>query len=260
MNVFRLDLAFRRRLLAGFMGGLAGYAILIVALYPEFRHFTGLNSLKQHSPAFMALLGVAGPLTSPAGWLNVNIYANFLPLIVLLATVSYGASCLAGQDHDGILGLVASLPIPRPRIVSEKVFAMAAQSALLVGVVVVAILVGRLFDVSVQVSYLLEMSVAVALLAVDFGLVAMAASAFTGNRGTGIGIATALAAASYVVGSLAPVIGWLHPARFVSLFYWSVANGQLTSGVNAWSFLILLATGCVLAVLSVAGFRRLDLH
>ncbi len=43
--------------------------------------------------------------------MSANIYANFLPLIILLLTIGYGAWCLAGQEHDGRLELVLSLPV-----------------------------------------------------------------------------------------------------------------------------------------------------
>src|SRR5664280_1249359 len=67
-----------------------------------------------------ALFGANGPLTTPPGWLNANLYANFVPLIVLLLTIGYGAACLAGQDENGTLGLIASLPVSRRRIAAQK--------------------------------------------------------------------------------------------------------------------------------------------
>ena len=45
--------------------------------------------------------------------MNANIYANFLPLIILMLTIGYGARCLAGQDEDGTLcarGVAAPAP------------------------------------------------------------------------------------------------------------------------------------------------------
>jgi len=72
-----------------------------VALYPSFKNSVSLNSRSGSTAA--ALSGVTGPLTSPGGWLNGNIYGNFFPLIMLLLTIGYGAACLAGQDEDGTL-------------------------------------------------------------------------------------------------------------------------------------------------------------
>ena len=210
MVALRLDLALCWRFVGGLALGMALYTLVIVALYPEFRHDVSLNSLTKHAPTVMALLGVTGSLTSSAGWLNVNIYANFLPLVVLLVTISYGAACLAGQDHDGTLSMTVTLPLSRRRIAAEKILAMVAQSAVVVLVVGVWVLVGRLFDVSITNEFLLEISVALLILGVDLGLIAMATGAASGNRGTGIGIAAAVAVISYLVSSLAPIVSWLH--------------------------------------------------
>lgn len=259
-QIYRLDLALRRRSLAGYAAGMAVYAFVIVALYPQFKHDISLNSLTKQAPTVMALLGVTGSLTSATGWLDVNIYANFLPLIALLATVSYGAGCLAGQDHDGTLASVVTLPVTRRRIVGEKVLALVTQAVVIVAVVVVCVLIGRAFGLSMDIGPLLQISVAVLLLVVDLGLVAMATGAATGSRGAGIGCAAAVAAASYLVSSLAPVVSWAHSIRFASLFYWSVANGQLVSGVSAASYAVLVGAGMVMAVLTVVAFSRLDLH
>ena len=75
------------------------------------------------------MFGVSGPLTSPGGWLNGNIYGNFFPLIMLLLTIGYGAAALAGQDEDGTLALVAALPIRRRTILLQKAGAMALQAS-----------------------------------------------------------------------------------------------------------------------------------
>ena len=56
---------------------------------------------------------MTGTLTSPAGWVDANAYTNFLPLIMLLLTIGYGADAIAGQNDDGTLGLLVVLPLPR---------------------------------------------------------------------------------------------------------------------------------------------------
>ena len=55
-------------------------------------------------------------------------------------------------------------------------------------------------------------SLALLALGIDLGLIALALGAATRSRGTAIGITTALAAASYLLSSLAPVVHWLRPA------------------------------------------------
>jgi ABC-2 type transport system permease protein len=73
-------------------------------------------------------------------------------------------------------------------------------------------------------------------------------------------VAGALAAASYIIGSLALTVHWMRPLRYASLFYWSVGHEQLTQGLTVPALLVLLGGGAVLGALAVTGFRRVDLH
>jgi ABC-2 type transport system permease protein len=259
-DVTRLDLAGRRRSLIGYSLGMIAYTLIVVVLYPAFKDSTSLDEFVASDSTAAALFGVTGPLSSPAGWLNGNIYGNFLPLVMLLLTIGYGAAALAGQDEDGTLCLVVTLPVRRSRVALEKAATMAVQAAVLSAVVAACVLVGRAFDLTVPVGNVVSVAVAVLLLGVDFGLIAMAIGAATGRRATAIGAATALAAASYLVGSLAVVVSWLEPARYVSLFWWSVGNGQISDGVGVGGFAVLSAVGVLAAVAVVSLFERLDLH
>ncbi len=255
-----LDLANRRRSLIGYSLGMAAYVLIVVALYPAFKSSASLDDFVKSDSTAAALFGVTGPLSSTGGWLNGNIYANFLPLVLLLLTIGYGAASLAGQDEDGTLSLVAALPLRRDVLVVEKTAAMAAQAAVVSAVVALCVLAGRFFELTVTTTDVLAVSTAVLLLALDFGLVAMAVGAATGRRATAIGIATVLASASYLVGSLAAVVSWLGPARYVSLFFWSVGDEQITRGVGLADFAVLVAVGLCALGAAVVAFRRLDLH
>jgi ABC-2 type transport system permease protein len=239
---------------------MALYAFVIVAIYPSFEHSTGLDNFTKDAPTMAALFGAIGSLTSPPGWLNVNLYANVFPLIVLMATIGYGASCLAGQDEEGTLALVVTLPIGRRRITLEKIIAMIIQAIVIVAVVTAVIALGHAFDITVGTANLVGTSLGVLLLGLDLGLVALVAGAATGSKGKALGVASAAGALSYLISSLAPVVAWIRPARFVSLFYWSVGNDQLKSGLNLGDAVVLVGTGLVLATYAALSFDRLDLH
>ena len=176
-DVTRLDLRLRRRSAIWYAAGMALYALVIVVLYPSFRHQTSLNSLSGSTAA--ALFGITGPLTSPGGWLNANIYGNFFPLIMLLLTIGYGAAALAGQDEDGTLALVTALPIRRRAIVLQKAGAMAAQALLLAVTVAICVVIGRSFQLTISPASTIAVSAALLLMGLDFGLLTMAVGAIT---------------------------------------------------------------------------------
>ena len=53
---------------------------------------------------------------------------------------------------------------------------------------------------------------------------------------------------------------WIRPARYVSLFYWSVGNSQLSRGVSAVDYAVLVAVGLCALAAAMLAFRRLDIH
>ena len=255
LQIAELDVSMRRRGLIGYTLGMAAYVLIVVALFPAFKDSTNLDSLTSDSPGVAALFGISGSLTSPVGC----IYANFFPLIILLLTIGYGASCLAGQEHDGHLELVLSLPFARRRVVAHKVVAMTAQAVGFSVVVFACVLAGRWFQLDVGVTDTATATLGVALLGIDLGLLALAIGAATGHRGKALGITSAVAAASYLVSSMAPVVSWLDPAKYASLFYWAVGDDQLGSGLSIASLVVLVAVGAVLGAVSVMAFEHHDL-
>jgi len=257
-DVTRLELRLRRRSAVGYAAGLALYTLVVVALYPSFKSSTALDSLSGSTAA--ALFGVTGRLTSPGGWLNGNIYSNFFPLIMLLLTIGYGAACLAGQAEDGTLALMAALPVRRRAIVFQKAWAMALQALLLAAAVTVCVLAGRGFQLAIGPGDAVATAAAVTLMGLDFGLLTMAAGAATGRRGTALGIGASLAAASYLLSTLATTIAGIRPGRYLSLFYWSVGNDQISKGVTIADFAVLTVAGLCALIAAVAAFRRADLN
>ena len=206
------------------------------------------------------MFGVTGSLTSPAGWVDANAYTNFLPLIMLLLTIGYGAAAIAGQDEDGTLGLLVVLPLRRREILMQKIATMIAQALVLTITVAACVYVGRAFDLTLNPWHVGTASLALLALGIDFGLIALAVGAATRNRGTAIGLATTLAAASYLLSALAPVAHWLDPLRFASMFYWADGNHQLSRGASLGSFAVLAGVGIAAALAANEAFRRFDVR
>ena len=257
-DITRLDLRLRRRSTIWYAAGMALYALVVVVLYPSFKHQTSLDSLSGSAAA--ALFGITGPLTSPDGWLNANIYSNFFPLIMLLLTIGYGAAALAGQDEDGTLALITALPVRRRAILLQKVAAMAVQALLLAAAVAICVLIGRGFQLNISPASTIAVSAALLIMGLDFGLVTMAVGAVTGRRGTALGVGAGLAAVSYLVSSLASAISAIRPGRYFSLFYWSVGNDQISRGVSMADFTVLIVVGLAVLMAAVLAFHRADLN
>ena len=258
-EVVRLDLRMRRRSLVGYSLGLALYTFVVVAIYPAFKDDVALDQTITQSEGLAALFGISGSITSPSGWMNANLYANFLPLVLLLLTIGYGAAAIAGEEEAGRLDLVAVLPISRARLLLEKAACLALLSLVVTVVTFLVVVLGRAFELSLPIWQLATATFGAYLLSLVFGFLALAIGAGTGQRGLAIGVPAAVAAAAYLLSSLAPVVSALEPWRVLSPFYWAVGDDQLSAGLG-WGGLAVLAGCCAAAlVAAVVTAERHDL-
>jgi ABC-2 type transport system permease protein len=261
LEVARLDLRTRRRMLIGCALGIAVYAFLIVALYPTFKNDASLNQMTQDNPTMAALFGATGSLTSADGWLNANLYANFVPVIALLLTIGYGAWAIAGQDEDGSLGLAAALPLTRPALLLQKAVALGVLAVAVPAVTLACLVPGAAFDLAPGWAGALAITATTSLLAWDVGLLALSIGAATGSRGVALGTASAVAAAAYLISSLAPAVHWVHAIRWISPFYWAVGGGQLSGAGRLWLDLTaLVGLGALLTLAALRAFERFDVR
>lgn len=256
----QLDLRLRRRGVIAYGVGVAAYAVLIVVLYPSFKGDQSLDALTSGNPTMAALFGLSGSLTSPDGWLAANLYANVIPLFVLLMTIGYGAACIAGQDEEGRLGLLAALPVSRRNLLLQKALALTVLATPVALVTLAAVLLGRGFELRLALGALLGTTLGVILLGVDFGMLALFVGALTGNRGLALGVASSVAALGYLISSLAPAVHWVHQIRSASPFYWALGDSQLTLGLSMWSGVALAGAALALLFGSLWAFERLDVH
>lgn len=155
---------------------------------------------------------------------------------------------------------MAALPIRRSAIVFQKAGAMALQALLLATAVTVCVFAGRGFHLTVGPGDTVAIAVALTLMGLDVGLITMAVGAATGRRGTALGIGTALATASYLLSSLATSIHGIRPGRYLSLFYWSVGNDQISKGVSLADFTVLIVAGICALIAAISAFRQADLN
>jgi ABC-2 type transport system permease protein len=254
----RLELRIRRRSALAYALGTAAYAALIVALYPSFRDDPALDRFTQGSSATVAaLFGASGSLTSPTGWIDANLYGNVVPLILLLIAIGYGAQAIAGQSEDGTLGPLLTLPVTRGSVLTQKVIALAALVLPTAVVVMIGVVFGRFFGLTIGFGALVGVTIGSLLLALDLGLLAMLIGAVSGSRAVALGFASALALVGYVLSSLAPVVSWLRPARYASLFYYATGAGQLDQPHPGYLAVLAVVALLIGAATSVA-FARMD--
>lgn len=259
-DVLRLDLRLRRRLLIGTAAGSAAYLFIVIAAYPSFRTNNSFDDVIAANPGAAAAFGITGSISSPAAWLDANLYANVAPLMALMLTIGYGAAAIAGQDADGLLGLVATQPISRLRILVAKLGALLVVAGVVPVESFAVCLAGPRFQLTPDWGRLAEVSLTLTLLAFDLGALALFAGALLGSRGAAVGVASGLAGAAYLVSALSPVNTHLHAIRWVSPFFWAIGDSQLADGVTWTQVAGLVGLGLVFAGAAAVVFLRRDVR
>jgi ABC-2 type transport system permease protein len=243
--------------------GLVGLVAMMVAVFPSVRGNLSLNKLVDDYPkALKAFITFGGAIdyTSAPGYLGSELFSFMVPLLLLVAAIGAGARAIAGEEEHGTLDLLLANPIPRSRLVIEKLAALAAELAVLALVLWSALAVGtRLAGMDVGLGNLGAASFDAALLAFVYGALAMLVGAATGRRGLAIALPSAAAVAAYLVNALAVLVAGLDPVRKASPFYHYAAGDPLRHGLSLGHTAVLVLVALALASLAPPALARRDL-
>jgi beta-exotoxin I transport system permease protein len=173
----------RRTSLIWWALGVAGMAALLAVAYPTIRDNNELDkTFGSLPPGVEALLGLSGgnTLTSPAGYLDSQFFANILPVMLLVFAIGVAAWSVAGDEQSGTLELLLANPIGRVPVALARFAALVAMLAVLVAVGV-ATLVGLApttgLNKGLPADKLAAATIGAGLLALAFAAVAFAVGA-----------------------------------------------------------------------------------
>ncbi len=246
--------------------GLVATVALVAVAYPTVRGNSELDkTFGNLPPSVQALLGLdpANSLTSPAGYLNSQFFANLLPIILLVFAIGIASWAVAGDEAAGMLELLLANPVSRLRVAVERAGLIIVMLSILtvVALATLAILaptVGLTKDLNVE--HIIAATVATGLLALVFAAVAFAVGAATGNRSLAASVAAALALAGFVVEGLGAQVKLLQPLRELSPWHWLLSSEPLRHGLIWQAWLLPLATSIVLIAAGTMAFLRRDLR
>jgi ABC-2 type transport system permease protein len=243
--------------------GLAGMVALNVAFYPSIRDDPSLNEYLENLPESLRGLFVGGEfdLTSPAGYLNSQVYALLAPLLLLVFAIGAGAGAVAGEEERGTLDFLLAHPLRRRDYVLERLGAVLALVAALALALLVTVALGSwLVDLDIGFGRLVAASVSCFLLAALFAALALAVGALAPGRAQAIAVAAGVAVLAWLLDGLGQAVDVLEPLRPLSAYYQAIGKNPLREGAlwSGWAYLA-LATA-VLAAVAAYGLERRDLR
>jgi ABC-2 type transport system permease protein len=253
----------RRRSLLWWSLGLVAFVALNIAFYPSIRGDTSINDYVKDLPESLRGLFAGGELdiASPAGYLNSQVFALMAPLILLIFAVGAGADAVAGEEERGTLDFLLAHPLRRRHYVVQRVLALAVLVAGLSAVLLATVWLGSLaVDLEIGFGRLVAASASVGLLALLFGVLALAAGSVWPGRARAIAVAAGVAVAAWLLDGLGQAVDVLDAWRPLSPYYQAIGRNPLREGAPWLGGGALAAATALLAAVAAAGLERRDLR
>jgi ABC-2 type transport system permease protein len=249
--------------------GIGGYAVLIILLIPNVDMLKSYADLVSKMPAGMLkMFGAsdASAIATPEGFLGFGFFTYTVMMLAVYAVVG-GLGVTANEEDQGIMDVVLSLPVPRWRIIVER---LAAYTVFVI-IILVLCFIGLWLGVQMTASnpdapFKIDM---VKLLEGSFNLFpgTMLMLVFTTfvtavvrRKGLATGITALVIIASYLLNFLGgsakdTVAGQLNR---LSVFSYIDSASVIQNGLSWSNIVLLLIMTAVLWIGSVWFFQRRD--
>ena len=196
-----------------------------------------------------------------ADWIG-SILIIFMPLVASIFAIINGTGTLAGEEEDGRLEMLVTLPLPRWQIITAKALALNISTFII-------LLVNA--AVSLVVFEAIKDQIETQLVGVDvlngvlstwplifaMAMISMLLAAFCARRRFASMIAAAILVISYFGSNLAASTELLEPFEPFFLFtYLDQSGPALLDGQATGDMLVLLITGLVAFALAVFFFQK----
>ena len=251
------ELRFRINGIIGWGIGLSLFPVIYIGMYPSFAEemasFQDLMDL-----AIYQAMGIT--MGSFEGFIASTV-TNLVPVILCIYAVINGTGTLAGEEDDGRLELIVSLPIPRWQIVAVKAVALGISlfSILLIvatGAALTMEAIALPIETNVTTMDVFGSVMAAWPLAMAVGMISFFLGAFSPNRRIASTIATVVVLASYLGSNLSGMVSSLEKIENIFLFHYYEATAEaLEVGQQTGNLIALLVISLVAFGLAVAFFR-----
>ncbi|WP_062077576.1 ABC transporter permease [Demequina globuliformis] len=246
------------------VGALVGVVALFLVAWMGIAAFAGMGDdatafIEAMPPAYLSLTGISAE-AGVVGMMLGNMFNFMGPFVIAGIGVSMAAAAIAGEEADGTMEILGTMPRSRTRLTVSKVTAavtVVAASALTASVsyALAAVMSGE----DVAGVNLAAATVHLVVVAVFFVAFAVMLGAITGNRGLASGATVGLIVVSFLVSGMAPLVpGWDWLAKW-SPWYWLQGPQPMANGIDAGPLAVLLVLAVVMVAVAAWGVNRRDL-
>lgn len=258
LNLLAHELLSRRTAMLGWGIGLALFGAMYVAIYPQMADFLSVvNAVPIYQYMGISMGSLEGYLASAV--------VQFIPLILVIYAIISSSAALAGEEEDGTLELMVTMPLARWQIVAVKALALslstlvilaiaglgcAATFAAIKGMITTDISAFRLF-ITILSGWPIVMA---------FLMIGLFLAAWLPSRRAASMTLTILVLIAYFGKMIAISLPSITKVKFLFLFTHFDTSPQIfTRGIQPEGPLILLGVAAVFFALALLSFERRDI-
>jgi ABC-2 type transport system permease protein len=237
--------------------GTVVFTLVNLAFWPSFEDSGSLAELEDSMGDLLEAFGAQG-LSTPAGYLDGQLYALMLPLLLSGAAIAMTTALTATDEDAGRLELLHALPLSRRTVWLSR---WASATVVLAAIVLVAtgVVVAVLAPFSLdEAGYgpVVAATLACGALAAFHGAVAYAMAGLGGSRGLVLGTSVAVLLTGYVLAFVLPLSDALAGARSWSPWHWAIGQQPVSDGVGVGLVAVVGAAAALVALGTWAVERR----
>lgn len=222
-------------------GSFVVLATCVLGVWPPLRNSGSLGGLTSGmSPGMAQAMGLSG-FNTAAGYLKGNLFAVILPMLVGFMAVSGVATLLPGDERNGRLEILLSLPVARWVVMLARLTGVLLL--LLATGVLVAFTVGggsKLLGMGVSTEGVLAVTTGTVMLGVFHAAFAYLCACWGASKEGTMGVAGCVLVAGYLIQAVVALVPNLRWATKFSPWQWALGGDPLVSGWQ-WGGLGLLA-------------------
>jgi len=252
------EILFRRNAVIGWGLALCFFPLVYMGVYPSMAD-------EMQSLADLEIYQAMGVSLGTFEDFVASTVILFVPILASVYAIINGTGTLAGEEEDGRLEILITLPLKRWQIVTVKAIAL---SIALFFILLIVSLVSALVFVAIEGQIETQMAAAGMItglvstwpLTFAFAMISLFLAAFCSRRRVAALIAAVLLVVSYFGSNLSGMVSSLEPLQPLFLHHYLDATGAaLTEGQQASDMLVLAAVGLVAFALALVFFQRRDI-
>ncbi|WP_084099480.1 ABC transporter permease subunit [Demequina sp. NBRC 110051] len=246
------------------LGAAIGVVALFLVAWMGIAAFAGMGDdaedfIAAMPEAYLSIVGISAE-GGVVGMMLGNMFNFMGPFVIAGIGVSMAAAAIAGEEAEGTMNVLGSLPRSRTRLLTSK--GLAAVTVVVGAAVLASLSYGLAAVISGETLAGINLTAATVHLvavALFYAAVALALAAWTGLRALASSVTVGLIVLSFLASGMLPLLDGGEAWAKASPWYWLNGPQPMLNGVDWAPVVVLLGAVVALALVAWWGLNRRDL-